>query len=144
MDIKPLSAAQLRRETDPASFDFDDTSLVSPSRELIGQQRAVDALHFGLQIRLEGYNIYMSGESGEGKTRYALECAQKAARIMPVPEDWVHVHNFDDPDQPKALNLPAGTGRDFKRDMEEFIRLSTTAVCMEPPSSSTIIPPTRI
>lgn len=123
MDVKPLSATQLRRETDPASFDFEDTSSVNPSRELIGQQRAVDALDFGLRIRLEGYNIYMSGDAGEGKTRYALECAQKAARNMPVPEDWIHVHNFDDPGQPKALNMAAGTGRIFKRDMEEFIRV---------------------
>ena len=75
MVIRPLSAAQLRRGTDPASFHFDDTSLVSPSRELIGQQRAVDAIHFGLHICLEGYNIHVSGESGEGKTRYALNCS---------------------------------------------------------------------
>lgn len=123
MDVKPLSATQLRRETNPDSFHFADTSAVNPSRELIGQQRAVDALDFGLRIRIEGYNIYVSGDAGEGKTRYALDCTQKAALSMPVPEDWVHVHNFDSPDQPKALNMPAGTGRGFKRDMEEFIRV---------------------
>ena len=123
MDVRPLSAEQLRKEMNPSDFDFSDTSQLSPSRELIGQQRAVDALDFGLRIRLDGYNIYMSGESGEGKTRYAMECAQKAARAMPIPEDWVHVHNFDDPDQPKAMNMPAGTGRVFKKDMEDFIRI---------------------
>ena len=123
MDITPLSADMLRREMDPYQFNFPDTSRVNASRELIGQQRAADALEFGLRIRLDGYNLYLSGESGEGKTRYAIECAQKAAREMPIPEDWVHVHNFDDPDQPKALNMPAGMGRIFKKDMEEFIRV---------------------
>ena len=123
MPIESLSPEQLRREMDPESFRFPDTTHVKPSRELIGQSRAVEALDFGLRIRLDGYNIYMSGEAGEGKTRYALECAQKSARTMPVPEDWVHVHNFEDPDQPRALNMPAGMGRVFKKDMEEFIRV---------------------
>ena len=123
MTISPLPPEKLRRVTDPATLRFADTTQVKPSRELIGQQRAVDALDFGLRIKLEGYNIYISGESGEGKTRYALDCAQKAARLMPIPEDWVHVHNFEDSDQPRALNLPAGMGRVFKKDMEEFIRV---------------------
>lgn len=123
MDVTPLSADKLRREMDPYEFNFPDTSRVNASRELIGQQRAADALAFGLRIRLDGYNLYISGESGEGKTRYAIECVQKAAREMPIPEDWVHVHNFEDPDQPKALNMPAGMGRTFKKDMEEFIRI---------------------
>ncbi len=122
MDVQRLSPEKLRKEMDPNVFRFPDTSRLNPSRELIGQQRAVDALDFGLRVRQDGYNIYMSGESGEGKTRYALDCVRKAARTMPIPDDWVQVHNFDDPDQPKALNLPAGTGRAFKHDMEEFIR----------------------
>ena len=123
MTISPLPPEKLRRMTNPDTFRFADTKQIEPSRELIGQQRAVDSLDFGLRIQIEGYNIYMSGESGEGKTRYALDCAQKAARLMPIPEDWVHVHNFEDPDQPRALNLPAGMGRAFKKDMEEFIRV---------------------
>ena len=123
MDATPLSADKLRREMDPYEFNFPDTSRVNASRELIGQRRAADAIAFGLRIRLDGYNLYISGDSGEGKTRYAIECVQKAAREMPIPEDWVHVHNFEDPDQPKALNMPAGMGRAFKKDMEEFIRV---------------------
>src|SRR5690606_19513427 len=90
MTISPLPPEKLRRMTDPTTFRFADTTQIEPSRELIGQQRAVDSLDFGLRIQIEGYNIYMSGESGEGKTRYALDCAQKAARLMPIPEDWVH------------------------------------------------------
>lgn len=123
MPLKPLSCDFLRRECDPSLFDFKDTASILSSRDLIGQKRAAEATEFGLAIQLDGYNVYMSGESGEGKTRYALESAQKKARLMPLPDDWCYVYNFEDANQPKALNLPAGMGRDFKRDMEEFVKV---------------------
>ena len=65
----------------------------------------------------------MAGESGQGKTRYAMECAQKAARLMPVPDDWCYVYNFEDSNRPKAINLTAGLGRVFKKDMGELVRI---------------------
>lgn len=123
MPVKPLPASALRRECDPSLFDFENTGGITPSRDLIGQQRAVEATEFGLAIELDGYNIYMAGESGQGKTRYALECAQRQARVMPVPDDWCYVYNFDDSNRPRAINLPAGIGREFKKDMEEFVRI---------------------
>lgn len=123
MPVKPLPASALRRECDPSMFDFDNTSQIKPSREVIGQRRAVEATEFGLAIDLDGYNIYMAGESGQGKTRYAMECAQKAARLMPVPDDWCYVYNFEDSNRPKAINLPAGLGRVFKKDMGELVRI---------------------
>jgi len=123
MPVKPLPASALRRECDPSMFDFDNTSQIKPSREVIGQRRAVEATEFGIAIDLDGYNIYMAGESGQGKTRYAMECAQKAAKLMPVPDDWCYVYNFEDSNRPKAINLPAGMGRMFKKDMEEFVRI---------------------
>ncbi len=123
MAVTPLQASALRRICDPLSLKFQDTSLLAPSRELIGQQRATEATEFGLSIQLDGYNLYMSGESGEGKTRYALESALKHARLMPVPDDWCYVYNFEDSNRPKAINLTAGMGRDFKKDMEEFVRV---------------------
>ena len=123
MSVKPLSASILRRECNTDIFDFRDTSSIAPSRDLIGQQRASEATEFGLAVQLDGYNIYMAGESGEGKTRYALDCAQKQARLMPVPDDWCYVYNFEDSNRPKAINLPAGVGRDLKRDMEEFVKI---------------------
>jgi lon-related putative ATP-dependent protease len=123
MPVKPLPASVLRRECDPGIFDFKDTSTITPSRDLIGQQRASEATEFGLAVQLDGYNIYMAGESGEGKTRYALDCVQKQARLMPVPDDWCYVYNFEDSNRPKAINLPAGTGRELKNDMEDFVKI---------------------
>lgn len=123
MPVEPLPASALRRECDPSVFGFDNTGHITPSRELIGQQRAAEAVEFGLSVQLDGYNIYIAGDPGQGKTRYALECAQRHARRMPVPDDWCYVYNFEDPNRPKAINLPAGLGRMFKKDMEEFVRV---------------------
>ncbi len=123
MAVTPLQASALRRICDPSSLKFQDTTQLVPSRELIGQQRASEATEFGLSIQLDGYNLYMSGEPGEGKTRYAMESALKHARLMPIPDDWCYVYNFEDSNRPKAINLPAGMGRDFKKDMEEFVRV---------------------
>lgn len=123
MPVQPLNTEKLRRVCDPSQLKFQDTSAISPSRDLIGQQRAIDAAEFGLAIQLDGYNLYMAGESGEGKTRYALESAQKHARLMPIPDDWCYVYNFEDSNRPRAVNLPAGMGRDFKKDMEEFVKV---------------------
>ncbi len=123
MAVTPLQAGALRRNCDPSVFKFQDTSLLTPSRELIGQQRASEATDFGLAVQLDGYNLYMAGESGEGKTRYALESAQKHARLMPIPDDWCYVYNFEDSNRPKTINLPAGMGREFKKDMEDFVKV---------------------
>lgn len=123
MAVTPLSANELRKKCDPSIFKFHDTSVLTPSRELIGQKRASEATEFGLSIQLDGYNIYMAGESGEGKTRYALESAQRQARFMPVPDDWCYVYNFEDSNRPMAINLPAGMGREFKKDMEDFVKI---------------------
>ena len=123
MATTPLQVGDLRRVCDPSIFRFQDTSQVIPSRDLIGQRRASEATEFGLSIQLDGYNLYMSGESGEGKTRYALEIAQKHACLMPVPDDWCYIYNFEDSNRPRAINLPAGLGRDFKKDMEDFVKV---------------------
>lgn len=118
-----LPAHKLRRLCDPSIFRFADTSQIPPSREIIGQKRAIDALEFGLQIKMDGYNIYMAGESGEGKTRHALEMAGKHAKNRKTPDDWCYVYNFEDANVPRAIHLPAGKGKLFKEDMENFIKI---------------------
>jgi lon-related putative ATP-dependent protease len=118
-----LPAEKLRRVCDPGIFQFTDTSQVPASRDIIGQQRAIDAMEFGLQIKTDGYNIYMAGESGEGKTRYALDMARKYAKNRKTPDDWCYVYNFEDVNVPRAIHLPAGKGKVFKEDMENFIKI---------------------
>ena len=87
-------------------------------RGIIGQDRAVRSLDFGLNIDNPGYNIYLAGVFGTGKTTLAREMLEKKATREPVPSDWCYVHNFKKPDCPQALELPAGKGKEFKKDLE--------------------------
>lgn len=117
-----LNYKKLRKECNPEIFKFNDTSELKPLDGIIGQKRAINAMDFGLKIRMSGYNIYMSGVTGSGKTSYARNYLNKAASKEKVPDDWCYIYNFEDPIQPLAVNLPAGTGRRFQKDMDSFIK----------------------
>ncbi len=99
-----VSFDKLKRECKTDIFNFENTSQVD----------------FGLKIRKKGYNLYMSGVTGTGKTSYAISKLKEAAETEPVPDDWCYIYNFEKPNQPIALNLPAGKGRAFKKDMDDF------------------------
>ncbi len=101
----------------PSMFKFNTTAEVKPLKGIIGQDRAVRSLDFGLNIDNEGYNIYLSGAFGTGKTTLAREMLEKKARHKPVPSDWCYVYNFKQPDVPQALALAAGMGKEFKKDV---------------------------
>ncbi|MDP4181055.1 MAG: ATP-binding protein [Bacillota bacterium] len=118
-----LSYDKLRNECNPNEFNFNNTSELKALEGIIGQERAVRSMDFGLNIRLRGYNIYMSGLTGTGKTSFALSQIKNIAQEEKVPDDWCYVYNFDKPNHPTALNLPAGLGKVFRKDMDEFIKV---------------------
>lgn len=121
--MKELPYYMLKNECNPKMFSFKSTEEIDPLEEIIGQDRAAKALEFGLKINIRGYNIYMSGMTGTGKTSYAKAHIQKLAATEKIPDDWCYVHNFDKPNQPNAINLPAGIGKVFQKDMDEFIKI---------------------
>jgi lon-related putative ATP-dependent protease len=123
MDIKDreLQITDLRHTCDPSEFPFKTTAELSLSDEVIGQMRAVKALEFGISIRNHGYNIFVSGVPGTGRNSIAKSIVKRISLGQTVPDDWCYVNNFKDPDRPRAINLPAGKGREFKRDVEKFI-----------------------
>lgn len=121
--IKELPYYMLRNECNPESFTFQSTSELEPLEEIIGQDRAVKAIEFGLRINIRGYNIFVSGMTGTGKTSYAQSHIKKVAACEKVPDDWCYVYNFDKVNQPNALNLPAGVGKVFQKDMDDFIKI---------------------
>jgi len=116
-----LTYKQLKNECDPNSLGFETTLELEPIEGIIGQDRAVKAMEFGMRVKVNGYNIYMSGSGGTGKTSYARWYAAKAAKQCSKPDDWCYVYNFIDPEKPIALNLPAGMGSVFRKDMEELV-----------------------
>ncbi len=118
--VEELSYQQVRRF---CSFDFgcETTEEVPPLKGIIGQERAVKALLFGLNIKERGFNIYVSGYPGTGRRTACLRFLEEIARDKPTPSDWCYVYNFDDPHRPRALELPPGKGREFREDMRAFI-----------------------
>jgi lon-related putative ATP-dependent protease len=113
---------ELCRNTCPDDmFACHSTEDLSPLKEIIGQERAVKALQFGLKIGDKGFNIYISGMPGTGRKTAIGDYLEEVAKIKKVPNDWCYAYNFKDPDKPNALKLPAGKGSEFKKAMEQFV-----------------------
>ncbi len=112
--VAPLSPDRLARRTDPATFAFATTADLPPLDEMVGQDRAVEALAFGVEIRQPGYNLYAMGPEGIGKYTLVRQVLMARAATEPVPPDWCYVHDFADPRRPQAITLPAGEGRRFR------------------------------
>lgn len=121
-----LSKWELKKEDMEIAVKFDDfnfktTKDIDMLKGIIGQVRAVEALKFGIDINNDGYNIYVSGESGTGRKSYSISLIEKVAKNMKAHKDYVYVFNFLKPDEPIALSFSPGDGRQFKKDMEFFI-----------------------
>ncbi|MCW4005418.1 MAG: AAA family ATPase [Candidatus Bathyarchaeota archaeon] len=123
-----LSAKQLRRTCDPRLLQCKTTSELKPLQEIIGQERAVRALKFGLGIKNHGFNIYVAGYPGTGRTTAVKNFLDKLAQAKPVPSDWCYVNNFEDEYTPKAIELPSGKGKVFQKDMKAFIENAQRAL----------------
>ena len=117
----PLSPTQLRRKYDPSTLNLQKLAKTAPPKAIIGQERAVKALQFGLGNKTAGFNVYISGYEGEGKIDAVLHFLKDLAGDETAPNDWCYVNNFDDPYCPKRLSLPKGKARVFKEDIRVFI-----------------------
>mgnify|MGYP000859432430 FL=1 len=102
-------------------FNFETTETIPVTRELIGQERAMEALKFGLTINRKGYNIFVSGSTGTGRNSYSYLVAKSFADKKEIPNDWCYVYNFRKPESPKAISLNAGMGRIFKKEIEKAL-----------------------
>jgi len=118
---RELSAQELEPVIPVAEFGFRTTDQLPPLTEFVGQPRALTALKAAVGIRQPGYHVYVAGMSGTGKMDLIQRTLLERARHEPVPDDWVYVNNFDEPDQPVAINLTAGNGARLKQDMTSLI-----------------------
>ena len=117
-----LNYKNLKMSCNPNVFNFETTEELSSIQTGIGQDRGIKALEFGLQVDINGYNLYLEGPSGVGKTMYTKNYLNKIATKKKVPSDWCYIYNFDNPNQPISVELPAGQGKEFRESMDGFIK----------------------
>ena len=121
--VNELSYKDLKDVCNPNMFKFDKIKEVADTTNLVyGQDRGIKALEFGVNVDLKGYNLYLEGPTGVGKTMYTKKFLQTRAAKEKVPNDWCYIYNFNDPNEPIAVSLPAGQGKVFQETMDAFIR----------------------
>jgi len=123
--LRELRPEELRRRCDPELFDFETTAEIEPLKrgEVIGQERAIEALECGLGIKDSRYNIYVAGGPGTGKMSIVQAFLERISAEEPRPPDICYVHNFEDPYSPRYLLLPPGMGSQLRADMGKLIEL---------------------
>ena len=119
--IIQLSIEKLRNVCDASFLHCESTKDLVPLSEIIGQERAVRALKFGLGIKNHGFNVYVAGYPGTGRKTAVKNFVEAQAKTQPVPPDWCYVNNFGNQYEPKAIKLPAGKGKEFREDLKNFI-----------------------
>ena len=98
-----LSFKDLKMTCNTDIFNFETTAEVSDITTGIGQERGIKALEFGLQVDVKGYNLYLEGPSGVGKTMYTKNYLNTISKKQKVPNDWCYIYNFDNPNEPIAV-----------------------------------------
>src|SRR5262245_39577402 len=119
--VKP---EDLRRRLDPATLPFQTTAEVAPVKTTIGQARAAEAIAFALEVGARGFHLAVAVPPGTGRESTVLAAVRSFAATRPTPPDWVYVHNFAEPDRPRAFSMPAGQGRRLARAMTSFLEVA--------------------
>jgi predicted ATP-dependent protease len=119
--VDALTPDRLYTVCDFPGTPFVSTEELADLEGMLGQERAAEALDFGLAIRSEGYNLFVMGPAGTGKRTLVMDLLRQAAARGAVPPDWVYVNNFAQPHRPRAISLPAGRGKTLKADMQRLI-----------------------
>ncbi len=129
MPISTLTPAELRLTIEPDALGFADTSeLVEQPLPWIGQERAEQAARFGLGMDQPDYNLFVLGEIGSGRSSLLKQAMQAAAASRATPPDLCYLHNFDTPERPRALRLPAGQGRLLRQLMAQMMKTLQTEI----------------
>ncbi len=125
-----LEPEKLRRIKNSDSWKFKNTDEIKSRTNQIlpGQNRAVEAMEFGLNVLGRGYNIFIVGNPGNGRTGYALEKLKDKAKNLKAPDDILYLYNFEEPGRPQAVNVPAGKGKKLVKELEELLNDLKTAI----------------
>ena len=116
-----VPTGKLRNSCDLQTAGFATSADFPSPAQRLGQQRAIDAIRFGLQIHDDGHNVFVLGPTGSNRHGLAEELAKERAASESPPGDWCYVNNFSDPERPQHLHFPPGSGRQFRKDMLDLI-----------------------
>ncbi|MCZ2157226.1 MAG: AAA family ATPase [Bryobacterales bacterium] len=123
-----LTADKLRHKCDVGTLGCQSSAEISKLSSVIGQARAVRALKFGLGIREKGFNIFVAGLPGTGRTTAIERFLEEVAGGAPVPQDWCYVNNFKDSASPNVLRLPPGKAVELRNDMETLVNTAAQEI----------------
>ena len=126
--VAALAPARLYTACDVDHFEFQTTEELDGIDVGVGQSRAVDAIRFGVSVPGKGYNLYVLGPPGSGRHSMARRLLQKEGTSKPTPGDWCYVNDFENPQSPRAIHLPAGVGLKLREDMRQLIEELRSAI----------------
>ncbi len=131
-----LTPDQLSIQIPEDSLKFSTSNELIPYNGVLGQDRAVTSIQFGVAMDRPGYNVYVMGDSGTGRSSYITEYLKSEAKRQSSPSDWAYVNNFDNNREPLKLELQAGKGQEFKDDFNTLIDnlLATFPAAFEHPT----------
>ena len=128
MKNTPLDPSKLYKPCNVEKLSFSSTEELADIDIAIGQQRAMDAIKFGIRIHKNGYNIFAMAPSGTGKLTTVRQLVEHEASRQNIPADWCYVNNFSQPAKPTAIKLKPGQGKVFQHDMAELIDELSVAI----------------
>lgn len=123
-----INIKNLYHPCDPNSIGFKTTDDLPDLETIIGQPRAIRAFDLGSEVSGPGYNIFVLGTPGSGRTTLSLEYFQRKAAKELVPDDWIYINNFQDSRSPLAIRLPAGKGGELKKDLNDLLGYCQTEI----------------
>lgn len=127
-NLTPLSVENLYHPCDPKQFQIETSNELEDLTHMLGQERAVEAIEMGTGLNLQGFNLYVLGPPGTGRHSFIRQYLTDKSENETTPSDWCYVNNFAEPRKPRAIQLPAGRGRQFKENIERLIHEASTAL----------------
>ncbi len=128
MSISKLKPGQLYTVCNPQKFDFSTTAELEERMSALGQDRAINAVELGINIKSKGYNLFCLGPEGTGKTSLVKRILEEESKKRPTPCDWAYVYNFDEPYKPHSISFPAGQACEFAKDVDKLIEDFSIAI----------------
>ena len=116
-----VPSADLRKGCELLTLEFEQSDQLPAGEPYLGQQRAIDAIRFGIRMERDGYNVFVLGPNGSHRHGLAMDLARERAAEKGSPGDWCYVNNFADPEQPRLLSFPAGQGPEYRDDMHDLV-----------------------